>query len=201
MNGDQAERRKEYLEERKLLVEAEREQSRSFDKAMLTLSVGALALSLIYMRDFAKTPSWSALLYGAWITFGISLLATSWSFLISQSALRKQRKMLDERHRGRPEVGIQTKNRFASATNWLNWWSVIAFTAGVVLLALFAIVNFPNKDSDMPNETQRETKDTPDKEQRGFVPQRPPADPPDQSEPAPPPESEPQSPPDSENEE
>jgi hypothetical protein len=40
-----------YLEERKSLVDAEREGSRSFDKAILTLAAGAFGLSLTFIRQ------------------------------------------------------------------------------------------------------------------------------------------------------
>ena len=39
-----------YLEERKLLVDAEREGARTFDKAILTLAAGALALSITFLE-------------------------------------------------------------------------------------------------------------------------------------------------------
>lgn len=145
MNRDQPDRRNEYLDERKLLIDAEREQSRSFDKAMLTLSAGALALSLTYMADFVVSPSGQGLLYAAWILFSISLLATAWSFLISQSALRKQREILDAIHGDKRRADRHSKNTLGRVTNCLNLCSVIAFTVAVAMLAAFAILNFQNK--------------------------------------------------------
>jgi hypothetical protein len=42
--------REAYLEERRALVNAEGEQARSYDKAILTLSAGPLGLSLIGVK-------------------------------------------------------------------------------------------------------------------------------------------------------
>ena len=48
MNEDDT---KNYLEERKLLIEAQQQSYQQFDKAILTLSSGGLGVSIIFLRD------------------------------------------------------------------------------------------------------------------------------------------------------
>ncbi|MBU0617391.1 MAG: hypothetical protein KKI02_06725 [Planctomycetes bacterium] len=180
MNADQADKRKEYLDERKLLLDAEQESSKSFDKAMLTLSAGALALSLTYMRGFARDPCCPTVLYIAWMMFGACLLLTTWSFLLSQSALRRQREVLDCTHDG--AGGSKTapcKNKYASATNCLNWLSGIGFTIGVILLTIFAVVNGSAKEPSQMSKDDEIIRAVPpdDYEKAGFVPPKPPKEP------------------------
>lgn len=48
--GSQKSKYDVYLEERKLLIDAEREGARTLDKAILTLAAGALALSITFLE-------------------------------------------------------------------------------------------------------------------------------------------------------
>jgi len=45
-----------YLEERKILIDSERETAQQFDKAILTLAAGALALSITFINQIAPEP-------------------------------------------------------------------------------------------------------------------------------------------------
>jgi hypothetical protein len=134
--------RTEYLEERKLLIQAEREASQSFDKAMITLSAGALALSITFIRQLAPTPRDHVFLYVAWIGFILALITILTSFLASQSALRKQRDVIGERYQDKFTDG-PSDGFFARLTNCLNWSSIVLFALGVASLTLFAVKNLP----------------------------------------------------------
>ena len=124
--SENGEKRKTYLEERKLLVDAERESARSFDKSMLTLSSGALALSITFIRQIAPVPRFEPYLYLAWSGFILALLCTLVSFLSSQTALRKQRDILDLNYQDRRSAPEQ-KNLMSAVTNYLNWFSILSF--------------------------------------------------------------------------
>ena len=45
-----------YLEERRVLVAAQRETAASFDKAILTLASGAFAISFVFVKDIVPKP-------------------------------------------------------------------------------------------------------------------------------------------------
>lgn len=134
--------REVYLQERRELNEAEAEQIRSFDKSILTLSAGALGLSLTFIKDvvpkFGPCTSWS--LYVGWACFVVSLLLTLSSFQISALAIRRQRAILDADQIG-TDVGQRFGNLPARWTNGLNWASLYIFVFGAAMLTLFVALN------------------------------------------------------------
>lgn len=135
--------RKEYLEERKLSIELEREAAHSFDQAMLTLSAGALGLSITFIRQVAPTTThYKEWLFRAWGGFILALLAILVSFLVSQFALRRQRDILDLEYESKLDAR-QQKNLPASITNLLNLVSIVFFIAGVISFTVFAAENLP----------------------------------------------------------
>jgi heme/copper-type cytochrome/quinol oxidase subunit 2 len=118
--------------ERSLLIEAKREAARSFDQTMITLSAGALGLSLTFVQQLATKPAqWRALLSLAWVCFGVALVAILVSFILFMYAI-DARIRCDKRKERRWDKGARQA----------NWTSLIAFTLGVVTLLLFSVKNF-----------------------------------------------------------
>ena len=80
-----------YLKERNSLINAQIEQARHFDKYILTLASGTFGLSLLFIRQIAPHPNILTIpfLITAWVSFGISIVATLISFLLSQQAISK----------------------------------------------------------------------------------------------------------------
>ena len=138
-----------YIEERKLLVDAEREGSRLFDKAILTLTAGAFGLSLTFIRQMAPDIKSGTvfLLICAWVGFCLSLLFTLISFLTSQSACLKQIKILEveyfnsQREHDKKANIENIENKSSDWTGRLNKLSIVAFMLGVIFLAIFSISN------------------------------------------------------------
>ncbi len=99
-----------YLDERRLLIEAEQKGAQQFDKAILTLAGGALAISITFIKNIAPHPNVETiyLLKSAWFAFILSLLSTLCSFLTSQSACRKQRDIIES------EESNNEKNKYAT---------------------------------------------------------------------------------------
>lgn len=129
-----------YLEERKQLIAAERETVQQFDKAILTLAAGALALSITFINQIAPNPKPYSVyfLIGAWILFCSSILSTLISFLTSQVACRKQRDILDDKLSSKEN---NESNKAASWTNRLNYFSIAFFILGVVSLIVSSAMN------------------------------------------------------------
>jgi hypothetical protein len=121
---------------REWLVQADHVASRDFDKALMTLSAGALALSLAFIRDIAPSPTNTAWLGAAWIGFAASLLSILVSFLASQAALRREIENID---------GTRTDNRPGGAwsivTRVCNWLSALLLVGGAAALIVFALYN------------------------------------------------------------
>jgi hypothetical protein len=132
----------EYIRERQLLFNAKLQGSQSLDKAILTLSAGALGLSLTFMRQVAPHPQPTTLklIILAWSCFGLSIVTTLISFLTSQKACNKQIEILEAtflQHGDREKL----TNKYSRVTMILNWFSIILFIAGVILFALFSAIN------------------------------------------------------------
>lgn len=173
-----------YFRERTKLIEIETKSAEQYDKAMLTLSAGALALSITFVEKIAPNPdpntNW--LIGWSWICFIIAMLGTVSSFLTSQAACRKQRDLWDKRVKGINTTPIdQEKNSFSDATRWFNGSSFFFFFVGVILLAIFSFENLPSgkktamskekKQPDIKNVTD------PQKTGAGVVPPKPPVNP------------------------
>ena len=167
---------KVYLDERKLLIHAEYEESRLFDKAILALTAGAFGLSLTFIRQIVPTVEFGTvwMLICAWTGFCISLLITLISFLTSQSACSKQREILEAEYfdnHGSQSEKTHPKNKPAIWTKRLNKISISAFIIGVIFLATFSISNLSTiKEDAMSNKKEG-------KIEKGFVPQKPPKKP------------------------
>jgi len=133
-----------YLEERKSLIEQKIEGATSFDKSILTLSSGALGLSLLFIEKIAPEikPGTTCLLVLAWVFFGLSILSTLISFLTSQSACDKQVEILEALFC--EDAGDKSKcgqNKYAYVTQLLNYGSIAIFIIGVIFLIVFSSIN------------------------------------------------------------
>ena len=171
-----------YLEERKLLVDAEREGARTFDKAILTLAAGALALSITFLEKVVPvaqaTTLWS--LTSSWVAFGFSIFLILFSFLTSQWACVRQRAILDKQWLNNSDGRKSERNNWTTATTLLNVGSILLFATGVVFFCYFSFANLP-KEAPM-SEKQKDYGYVPPKAptktvEKGFTPPKPPARP------------------------
>ena len=135
--------RAEYLRHRDYLIANKVDQHRQFDNRIAALSGGALALSLTFIKDIAPSPDpstkWLAL--AAWTFFIVSLLATLFSHRTSSRDMQFEIEKLDRSYKIQAE-DYDPRNPFKTATEWLNSLSVGTFLVGLILLVIFASVNF-----------------------------------------------------------
>ncbi len=129
-----------YLDERRLLVEGEVQVAARFDKSILTLSGGALLLSMTFVKDIVSgSPQDTWALVVAWISLSIAIAAMLISLLTSQKAYQQQRDILDKQF-GNSNSGDE-RNGWACGTKWLNRISIIVFLVAISFLGYFAIKN------------------------------------------------------------
>ena len=121
------------------LVDAEHKAYQSFDKAVMTLSGGALAISLTFVKDIFKSPKQETLfvLELAWLCLGASIVAILVSILTGASALRRAVEQVDKGTIEKQLAG----GRYATATKAFNVVACAGFVLGVCFLAWFAISN------------------------------------------------------------
>jgi hypothetical protein len=165
-NGE--DERKVYLDERKQLVESERDTAKTFDTSMITITSGALALSLVFVKEVAPDPKNVYVLIGAWVFFVLALLMIMSSFLTSQAATRKQRDILDCLQN---DPNTSQENKDAIRTLRLNWAAIFSFLIAIVLFVIFAGLNIQSKTKGeiMPKAPSFPV------DHRGYIPPRTPA--------------------------
>ncbi len=120
------------------LREALLSSSNQFDRAILTLSSGLLALSLAFIKDIVplKEAQWMNLLFVSWCLLGFAILSTVISFLASQKAIRL---CLEE---AASDGGVWSK-----ITTGLNIISAALFVFGVSSTVVFVIKNLSKEGS------------------------------------------------------
>jgi TRAP-type C4-dicarboxylate transport system permease small subunit len=162
-----------YIEERRSLIEASRVSAEQFDKYILTLSTGALALSITFLKNIAPVPQTDTIVFLvlSWLCLIICALLTLVSFLTSQKACSIQIEILEKNYLP-DEKPVDSKNQMSSFTIWLNRLSIFFFIIGVSLLAIFSIKNI-NHQTGITQMAQKK----PQQIDEGFVPPKTPAQP------------------------
>lgn len=159
-----------YSKEREGLRAAALEVSGRYDRWMLFLAGGGLALSITFIEKIAPhPPRWSfALLLIAWVLLVLSLFLELHALGASHTAVQEQIDLLDEEYRQflssisdgvavvskTPVVKTGRENEFIFRTRMLNKWALRSLIAGIIFLCLFSAVNLPY--SKVMAESQRE---------------------------------------------
>ena len=129
----------QLLEYRKNLVEGERKSQEQYDKTVLSLSGGALAISFAFLKDYltGRQAIGLGFLLAAWIAWGLSSTITLASFYASIFAYRKSISQVDKDRIYTSRVG----GKASIATDILNAAAGLLFLVGVVAAAIFASCN------------------------------------------------------------
>lgn len=160
-----------YLEFRKHLWEAGKSTNDNTDKAILTLSAGALALSMTFLKDIVplKDVVNLPLIILAWCAFGISIVGV----LISQSESRKAIDVQMQRLESliaRDLVSANLPNPHIVWTNRLNLIAGTLFVTGLAFTILFTTLN-------VKRYTNMNNKVVSGNENRGYAPTQLPSNP------------------------
>lgn len=135
-----------YQQHRGKLEELLVDQSRSLDRSILTISSGALALSITFSDKLIASSGIvnSGLLFAAWMLFAVAILGTTLSFWTSGRSISKQIYLFDDFYVGHLER--EEREWFWSTfTTWLGVGSVMMLILGIVLLSCFAYQNLPHQ--------------------------------------------------------
>jgi hypothetical protein len=134
---------------RDLLSKTAQESQSDYDKAVLTLSGGALGVSIAFVKDIiGSDANYDGWLLAAWLLWGVSCASVLISYYTSAMALRKEISDFDadpERERlfSLPDL----------LTNVLNAVSGSCFLCGLFCFCWFASGNLSAR-MDRPNEPQ-----------------------------------------------
>lgn len=142
----------QYLDERKLLIEGERAAGEGFDKTLLTLCAGAIALSVTFVEKVGSAGKFKPLLYVSWGILVLGLLLNVRAFLLLQNSYNRLLDVNDDLYvRGTTLL----QNPFRARSGNSNLYSYWCFVLGIVLLLLFAGVNYQtsSRDASQPERT------------------------------------------------
>lgn len=158
----------------------------SLDKSILTLSSGALALSLSFLKDLVPmtVSIWFPALITSWVLFVLAISFTLLSTYVSQSAHDRQLENLDAYRRGEDDALDERNNRFIPLLKRFNRLSAACFFGALLATVIFVGVNASKARIMSQANNNQQT------EQRGIVPPRLPAPgpaPASPQQPAPPP--------------
>lgn len=117
-----------------LLTQTEQKSQADFDKAVLTLSGGALGLSFAFTKDIVGTSpiAHGGYLLCAWIAWALSSTSILISFLVSAYAQRRAIKQLD-----RPPIPPRLGGWWDIATARLNLLGLLLFLLGLTMMIFF----------------------------------------------------------------
>jgi len=151
------------MEERKLLVDASRESSRTFDQTMLTFGSAIFGFSIAFLKDVAPHPLPDTLgwLAASWLMFSIGLLAIALSFLFSQKACDFQ--IGESENLLRDRAYKSPKNTWSIATSFCNVACVVLLFLGILCWSRFALHNLGHGETPLSDEQRP-------KEKTGYVP-------------------------------
>ncbi len=160
-----------YVKEREALRDSSLEISGRYDKSILFLSGGALALSLTFIEKITPVPApWTFVLLGAaWLLLILSVVLELYALATSQTAINEQIAILDaeydtflENLTGDTTVSSHhtppaRENRYTARTRRLNVWSLRFMVLGLGFLCLFSGINLPfsQRSRDMAEQTQK----------------------------------------------
>lgn len=142
---------------RKTLEELKHQSENSADKTMLTLSSGALALSLTFI-GISSTGYYSvSLLTWVWVALAAALIATLVSHRTSALGMEFEIEKLDREL----ETGNASgkTNRWNACTRWLNGAALLAYILGTALFVIFCCAERrrPRESSNGENLAARST--------------------------------------------
>ena len=139
----------------------------SLDKYVLTLSSGALALSLSLIRDVVPLVSaqWFPALVVSWTAFVGAIALTMASFVVGQLAHDKQLDILEKFQQGDDRAFDNEANPFVNWTKWPNYAAVGAFFIGLVATVAFVAINTSEARTVSEQDKQMTTR-----EKKGIVP-------------------------------
>lgn len=131
-------RREIWQTHRSVLIEGQRNASRTLDKWVLTLSMASIGVSMTIVKDVMGEPTWYALLFLAlsWLGFIVAVVSTVLSFGNSHSAYKDSIAAWDAKYDGKQHESKEAV--LNTRTSNLRACTVISFSVGVLMLCVFA---------------------------------------------------------------
>ncbi len=153
-------------EQRKHWIEIIQKTSAQYDKTIMILSAGAIAISLTFLNNLVRGSTinikWAILV--SWIAFGCSLIFNLFSYLSSQAGYILNINELDTGERSKWAT-------FWNIFTWaLNILTLITFIVGVIFLCWFSYYNLEKKEGEVMSEEKKDSSISQSKEEKFGMP-------------------------------
>lgn len=118
--------------------------SESYDKTVLTLSSAGLALSVGLLNLLMPTSQikYFYVLKTSWVCFSAAIILSLVAYRISNAAISKQLVIAESYYIDGDETAFSRKNWLTVANRWVNRLLGIAFSIAIILVMVFASINF-----------------------------------------------------------
>lgn len=122
------------------LMQFDHEASLNFDKTVMSLSGGALGLTITFIKDIVPNPvdGTKIFLLVSWIALATSLTFILFSYLTSMMSLRKAMEQVDTKKIYEERVG----GNATVITEWLRNLSSLGFLVGLISFIVYVLLNY-----------------------------------------------------------
>jgi hypothetical protein len=136
-----------FLKESDAAYETVNRDQAEYDKQLLTLSAGFLAVSIAFIKDVVplKEAEFLPLLYGGFGLLVCCIFLVLSSYQVSIAGNLKAKEYWDSLHTG--HLDVKFPNGHVKLVRWLNLSSGIVFFSGVFLFVTFVILNLHHEAS------------------------------------------------------
>jgi hypothetical protein len=133
--------RDEYFAERRHALDEQFQSTKTLDTALVTLSGGALVISITFVDRVADgSPAYPAIMLASWICFSVVVLLTLLSLYFSQKGAQSYALELDRLVEGDKSAYERSIWQY-DWVKYLNFISIALFFVGVILLVVFSGIN------------------------------------------------------------
>lgn len=122
------ERQNLYADCRNDLFKRQLSNSENFDRSILSLSIGLLAVSVAFIKPTAPAALHIEILGWSWVALGAAIASTMASFMTSQAAIDRQLDHAEKYYLQGQNDFLTKPNRLGAATSWLNRLAGFAFS-------------------------------------------------------------------------
>lgn len=132
-------RKRFYFDYQKQLWAGRQASFAEFDRALLSLSSGALALSLTFIKDVVPVSQAFGLplLFGSWVLFLASIVCTLYSFIMSRKAYDLQLELAHDYYLEKNNAAFDKENSYGRMTDRLNKSAGLFFVLALLATLLF----------------------------------------------------------------
>ncbi|MBL8854467.1 MAG: hypothetical protein JNK57_10915 [Planctomycetaceae bacterium] len=125
-----------YQKTRDDLLRRQLSNNENFDRSILTLASGALALTITFINGDRELHCFPMLVL-SWIGFIVAIVSTILSYIASQRGIDKQLELAERYYLKQDDGALNATNLPAKINEILGYVSATSFILGIIFLLIF----------------------------------------------------------------